>query len=743
MKRLLIFFILMSGAAGAMAVPGDLENSERQTRETDRIECTVTDQIWLDEFSNTTLDTCWRWLLDPSGNHSLTARPGWLRLWTSNVAEGHLGRDMTCENAVFETKVQINPGTVGGAGLYVWFDSLNSINIVRQPNGGVRAHSWYGSERETVAINQQWSTCYFRMVKRSSYFTVLASPDSQAWTTVATWNRGSVVGETVTVGLDAYNWPANGPELPADFDYFRVELLPGTAVCGNVWGVWDSTGSPYYVMCDVTVPAGQTLEIRPGTRILFTGPFQFLVNGLLRAEGTATDSIVMTMDTPPPAFRWKGLRLIGAQDSSIVSYCVVDNAYWPSPDAATAGGGITIWNCSPRIEHCTVRRCESARTGGGIKLNNSNARISECRITASYAPYGGGIEVGSVTGTIARPVIEKCLIDHNRAGQGGGIGCWANSDVQISRCTIVENQGDDAGGLRISSGATVVVSNSILWGNHTAEVAPVGGAVTVRFSDVLGGYPGPGNAQADPYFTDAMQGNYHLQAGSPCINSGDPAAPPDPDSSRADMGAFPFMHDGLEIRPVAFDFGLLDFGTDSTQQLIITNPFLYSIPVISVTNTVPAFTVDVSGLNGEVAGSGTVSVPVRFFPAATGSYADTLVLTFGRVAGPVIIPLSGSAEILLPAVSQLVAQRGPLSGIRLDWAPITHSITGQPVQDVAYIVYGATAASGPYVPFGFAPTNSYVHPSVLTIQPVYFYRVTAETGLRAAAILRMLNRTEP
>ena len=94
------------------------------------------------------------------------------------------------------------------------------------------------------------------------------------------------------------------------------------------------------------------------------------------------------------------------------------------------------------------------------------------------------------------------------------------------------------------------------------------------------------------------------------------------------------------------------------------------------------------------------------------------------------IPLHGEADVILPPVDSLVIQRGPMNGIRLDWAPVTHSINGQPVQDVLYAIYGSTSCEGPFVPFGYSTTNSYVHPYILNGQPMYFYQVTADVGLK-------------
>ncbi len=49
-----------------------------------------------------------------------------------------------------------------------------------------------------------------------------------------------------------------------------------------------------------------------------------------------------------------------------------------------------------------------------------------------------------------------------------------------------------------------------------------------------------GCIDADPLFVDPENNDFHLSLGSPCIDTGDPASPPDPDGSRADMGAYYF-----------------------------------------------------------------------------------------------------------------------------------------------------------------------------------------------------------
>ena len=51
---------------------------------------------------------------------------------------------------------------------------------------------------------------------------------------------------------------------------------------------------------------------------------------------------------------------------------------------------------------------------------------------------------------------------------------------------------------------------------------------------------GTGNRIGNPRFVDKSEGDFHLKPGSPAINRGDPGSDPDPDGTRADMGAFSF-----------------------------------------------------------------------------------------------------------------------------------------------------------------------------------------------------------
>ena len=64
---------------------------------------------------------------------------------------------------------------------------------------------------------------------------------------------------------------------------------------------------------------------------------------------------------------------------------------------------------------------------------------------------------------------------------------------------------------------------------------------SVSYSDIKGSWSGEGNINDDPLFVEPDNNDFHLLPDSPCIDTGDPSHPPDPDGTRTDMGAYPFL----------------------------------------------------------------------------------------------------------------------------------------------------------------------------------------------------------
>jgi hypothetical protein len=64
------------------------------------------------------------------------------------------------------------------------------------------------------------------------------------------------------------------------------------------------------------------------------------------------------------------------------------------------------------------------------------------------------------------------------------------------------------------------MANCILWDGGDEIWNNDGSTIDITYSDVQGGYPGPGNINADPLFIDPDNGDFRLSPDSPCIDAG-------------------------------------------------------------------------------------------------------------------------------------------------------------------------------------------------------------------------------
>ena len=122
---------------------------------------------------------------------------------------------------------------------------------------------------------------------------------------------------------------------------------------------------------------------------------------------------------------------------------------------------------------------------------------------------------------------------------------WFTSNSE--ECVVTTQQGNHVvvavhgGGIFVDSGSTRII-NLILWQNeddlYFKQLSPASRPDHTNIGD--GDLRGiNGNISADPLFADPENGDFRLQPGSPCIDSGDPELIyNDHDGSRNDMGAF-------------------------------------------------------------------------------------------------------------------------------------------------------------------------------------------------------------
>lgn len=151
----------------------------------------------------------------------------------------------------------------------------------------------------------------------------------------------------------------------------------------------------YVVVGDISVPAGESLTIQPGTTFLHSGPYSWNIYGLLTAVGTETDSIYFVRQEPIGNDRWRSIRFQnGASDESVLDYCVIDNCLIPA-DAPSSmlGGGIFTHAVDITVRNTRISNCETYWHGAGIYAHNASILVENCLIVenSALASRGGGI----------------------------------------------------------------------------------------------------------------------------------------------------------------------------------------------------------------------------------------------------------------------------------------------------------------------------------------------------------------
>ncbi|MBU1936195.1 right-handed parallel beta-helix repeat-containing protein, partial [bacterium] len=223
----------------------------------------------------------------------------------------------------------------------------------------------------------------------------------------------------------------------------------------------------FHVVDTIYVEAERGLTLFPGTTFNFDGPYPFWIYGTFTAEGTERDSIIFTTDTVANPDRWRGLRFSDSYCSATLSYCRIENSLATSDELygpKKYGGGILCTGVSSlTFENCVISGNRAASRGGGIYCYSCSPTFTNCIISDNESDTwcGGGVYCASANATFT-----NCIIRENRAGDdGGGVELYDYSIVTFTDCDISDNISGGWGGGINSAGSRFTISNSTMCNN--------------------------------------------------------------------------------------------------------------------------------------------------------------------------------------------------------------------------------------------------------------------------------------
>ena len=221
------------------------------------------------------------------------------------------------------------------------------------------------------------------------------------------------------------------------------------------------------------------------------------------------------------------------------------------------------------VERCVFSGNISGNGGG---LSTNGGPVKNCKFLGNRGSYGGALYC-----SFGSSQVSNCVMTGN-SGYNGGAMAFCDGSYQIINCTASGNKGLSQNGVYLQTNfagtnynVSLSINNCILWDGTTSLVSgsstygSISAANSIIATSGPSPYTGSGNTNSDPLFVSPLastaaptvNGDYHLMACSPAINtgSGSSVGTVDADSNARyvgvlDRGAYEFQTAVPTLTPI-------------------------------------------------------------------------------------------------------------------------------------------------------------------------------------------------
>lgn len=211
---------------------------------------------------------------------------------------------------------------------------------------------------------------------------------------------------------------------------FTISLI-AIDVFGNQSGVWSPDNNPYNMIGEITVPAGETLEIQAGVELIAMGNYKITALGNIDAQGAIGDTIRFHGDG---GLNWGGIRLEDETNDSYFDYCRISNtddindygihsinspvlinhSFFDDHQKAISFSALSA--TTPSYMEIKNSKITNVQKSGITIVDNSNVLIDSCEVTqCGLGPsFYGAIQLSLQSNSNdCSPTISNSYIHHN------------------------------------------------------------------------------------------------------------------------------------------------------------------------------------------------------------------------------------------------------------------------------------------------------------------------------------------